>query len=185
MNRSLIIIDNFYPDPNEVRAIALASDFPISGNYPGLRTNPYLNDFIIDSIQFIVHHPIKNWQEDTANGAFQYTTCRDRSWIHSDHNNNWAGVLYLTPNAPPSSGTGFYKHIETGYSYYPEDNLLGCMCDHDSQDYTKWVKLDDVANIYNRLILFSANRFHASQDYFGDNLENGRLFQTFFFTTLQ
>ena len=30
----------------------------------------------------------------------------DRSWIHTDSWNNWAAVLYLTPDAPESSGTG-------------------------------------------------------------------------------
>jgi hypothetical protein len=38
--RSLIIIDDFYPDPDGVRAVALRADFSVKGNYPGLRTRP-------------------------------------------------------------------------------------------------------------------------------------------------
>jgi len=52
-----------------------------------------------------------------------------------------------------------------------------------SQDYTKWELVDQVGNIFNRLVLFNSKQFHASLDYFGTNKENGRLFQVFFFTT--
>jgi hypothetical protein len=183
MRKSLIIVDDFYNDPDEVRAMALKADFSVRGNYPGQRTQPFLNDYIKEKIEAMVQSSVRDWSEDIANGAFQYTTCRDRTWIHADHTNNWGGVIYLTPNAPASSGTGFYKHIETSCCYYPEDETLQRLCDSESQDYTKWLKLDTVANVYNRLILFAANRFHASQDYFGTSLENGRLFQTFFFNT--
>ena len=183
MNLSLVIMDNFYGDPDKIRSAALNAEFNITGNFPGRRTAPYVDDHIINTIQGLIGAPIKDWYEDIANGSFQYTTARDRTWIHADLHNNWAGVLYLTPDAPPSSGTAFYRHIKTGFYYYPEDEGLRDQCDHDSQDYTKWVTLDSVANVYNRLILFSAKRFHASQVYFGDNLLNGRLFQTFFFNT--
>jgi len=55
--------------------------------------------------------------------------------------------------------------------------------DRYSQDLTKWQKVDQVGNVFNRLILFNSNRFHMSMDYFGDSKENGRLFQVFFFST--
>ena len=55
--------------------------------------------------------------------------------------------------------------------------------DRDSQDMTKWHKVDEISNVFNRLILFNANQFHTSLDYFGQNLQDGRLFQTFFFST--
>ena len=52
-----------------------------------------------------------------------------------------------------------------------------------SQDYTKWELVDQVGNIFNRLVLFNSNRFHASMDYFGTCKDDGRLFQVFFFST--
>lgn len=183
MEKSVIIIDNFYDNPDEIRRMALKSDFSITGNYPGQRTEAFLNDYIKETIETAIQSPVMDWTEDIANGAFQYTTCRDRTWIHADHSNNWAGVLYLTPDAPVSSGTGFFKHLKTNLYLYPDDETLQEICDNDSQDYTKWLRLDTVANIYNRLVLFDAKRFHASLDYFGTSLEDGRLFQTFFFNT--
>ena len=54
------------------------------------------------------------WWGDNYTGAYQYTTQHDRSWIHADQTTNWAGVCYLTPNAPHSSGTGLFKHKISG-----------------------------------------------------------------------
>ena len=53
----------------------------------------------------------------------------------------------------------------------------------DSQDMTKWELVDRLANKYNRLVLYRAYHFHMSLDYFGQDLYDGRLFQTFFFNT--
>ena len=118
------------------------------------------------------------------NGAFQFTTSRDRSWIHIDGHNNWAGVLYMTPNAPLSSGTSFYN-FHDGTTCKRDMEILENKEEIDkySQDLTKWKKVDEVGNVFNRLILFNSNRFHMSMDYFGDSKENGRLFQVFFFST--
>ena len=53
----------------------------------------------------------------------------------------------------------------------------------DSQDYTKWEMTDRLANVYNRLVIYRGDYFHASLDYFGRDQYDGRLFQTFFFNT--
>ena len=55
--------------------------------------------------------------------------------------------------------------------------------DDASQDVSKWELVDKVGNVFNRLILFNANHFHCSMDYFGNNSNDGRLFQVFFFST--
>ena len=53
----------------------------------------------------------------------------------------------------------------------------------DSQDMTKWEMTNFIGNVYNRLIIYRGDIFHTSLDYFGRDLEDGRLFQTFFFNT--
>ena len=40
-----------------------------------------------------------------------------------------------------------------------------------------------LANVYNRLVIYRGDFFHQSLDYFGKDLYDGRLFQTFFFNT--
>lgn len=192
----LIIIDNFYNNPYDTRNFILTQEFLVRGNYPGQRTISYANKDLKSIIQKYVEpfggkitdFPIpKEDGSDSAkiyNGSFQYTTSRDRSWVHIDGFNNWAGVLYLTPNAPSSSGTAFYNFYD-GTTCKKDMEILDNKNETDkySQDLTKWKKVDQVGNVFNRLILFNSNRFHMSMDYFGDTKENGRLFQVFFFST--
>lgn len=179
MNLELMIIDNFYTNPDSVRNFALAQPFDVTGNYPGKRTTPYLPQDVKDAIQYWMNPvgEITDWFEGQGyTGAFQIATASDRTWIHADHYNQWAGVCYLTPDAPYTGGTGLYRHKETGEFSRIDDN-------HEGYDYTKWDLFDRIGNKYNRLILYRGDLFHASLDYFGDSLQNGRLFQTFFFNT--
>jgi len=143
----------------------------------------------IESIVLPFYGKVINWSEDSYTGSYQYTTSRDRSWIHADQTTKWAGVCYLTPNAPLSSGTGLFKHIPTGLTMAPKNpdgtyniELLN-QINKDSQDMTKWELVDRVANVYNRLVLYRGDHFHISLDYFGQDINDGRLFQTFFFDT--
>ena len=191
----LIVIDNFYNNALDTRNYILTQEFSVRGNYPGQRTISYANEHLKETIQKYVEpfggkitdFPIPNEDGSNAsiyNGSFQYTTSRDRSWIHIDGHNNWAGVLYLTPDAPLSSGTSFYKFYD-GTTCKRDMELLENKeeIDRFSQDQTKWEKVDQVGNVFNRLILFNSDRFHMSMDYFGDAKENGRLIQVFFFST--
>lgn len=190
----LIVIDNFYSNPHETREFALSNEFKVRGNYPGQRTVSYATPEIKEIIQSyvmpfggkITEFPIPKEHEDSNiyNGSFQYTTSRDRSWVHIDGYNNWAGVVYLTPNAPLSSGTSFYQ-FHDGTACARDMHILESKPETDrfSQDMTKWKTVDTVGNVFNRLILFDSNRFHMSMDYFGNTKENGRLFQVFFFST--
>lgn len=195
-NCGLIIVDNFYNNPIDTRNYILTQNFSVKGNFPGQRTISYANETLKEIIQQYVEpfsgkitvfpcpKPDNSDAGEIYNGSFQYTTSRDRSWIHTDKWNNWGGVLFMTPNAPLTSGTAFYR-FKDGATCEEEGELLKNKEEVDkcSQDLTKWELVDRVGNLFNRLILFNANRYHMSMDYFGDTKENGRLFQVFFFST--
>ncbi len=105
MRVNALIIDDFYSNPEEVREFALEQEFKVRGNYPGMRTEPFANEDIKETIESIIAPfagKITRWHTEYT-GCFQYTTAYDRSWIHADSWNDWAGVLYLTPNAPASA----------------------------------------------------------------------------------
>lgn len=190
MKVQTIIVDDFYKNPDDVRSFALAQEFSVHGNYPGQRTASFLADNVKNSIRDIIR-PFGGevtWWGDDSTGSFQYTVASDRSWIHSDDTTDWAGVLYLTPDAPLSAGTGLFKHKETGLSRWrnsehPEEVTRSAPVNIDSQDMTKWEMVDKLGNVYNRLVLYRGDLFHVSLDYFGQNKEDGRLFQVFFFNT--
>lgn len=180
INPNIIVIDDFYKNPDNVRKFALSHNIENLGNYPGKRTKTYPTYEIKHKLQSIMkpHGEITVFEMEnfrTSNGSFQLTTSKDRSWIHIDHNENlptnWAGVLYLTPDAPLSSGTNIYKFKDL--QKYNENDY--------SQDMTKWYLLDSIGNVYNRLILFNAKQYHMSGDYFGLTQDDARLTQVFFF----
>jgi hypothetical protein len=179
MEATLIIVDNFYANPDGVRSFALSQEFKVRGNFPGCRTDPFFTDDVRSAIEHYMQFAgkITNTYESSGyTGAFQMATAQDRTWVHSDPYNMWAGVCYLTPDAPHTGGTGLFRHRATGQHRRETTDWEG-------YDYTKWDLFDRIGNRYNRLILYRGDLFHASLDYFGDQPDNCRLFQTFFFDT--
>jgi hypothetical protein len=190
MRFNSLTIDNFYSNPMDVREFALKQEFKVRGNYPGQRTESFLSDATKKTLRDILYPfagEITNWGGEYT-GSFQYTTASDRSWIHADSTTDWAAVCYLTPDAPLTAGTGIFRHKETGWSNFNYRNndpeyLRQAPPGHDSQDYTKWEMVDRIGNVFNRLIMYRADNYHVSLDYFGKDMYDGRLFQVFFFNT--
>jgi len=190
MRINSLVIDDFYSNPTEVREFALKQEFKVRGNYPGQRTESFLNDAIKAKIQEILY-PIAGtvtfWGGEYT-GSFQYTVAKDRSWIHSDSTTDWACLVYLTPDAPITAGTGIFKHKETDlmtwdYRNKSPEYLKSAPPGDDFQDMTKWDMVDRFGNLFNRMIMYRADNYHMSLDYFGNSKENGRLFQVFFLNT--
>lgn len=191
MRFNSLTIDNFYANPIDVRKFALKQEFKVRGNYPGQRTESFLTESTKKTLRDILYPfagEITNWGGEYT-GSFQYTTASDRSWIHSDSTTDWAAVCYLTPDAPVTAGTGIFRHKQTGWMNFDykrehdEEYMKQAPLGHDSQDYTKWEMVDRVGNVFNRLILYRADNYHVSLDYFGKDMYDGRLFQVFFFNT--
>jgi hypothetical protein len=181
MRTNVLIVDDFYSNPDSVRNFALQQEFKVQGNFPGLRTATFLTSDVKETVQSVLWNvagEITNWNEsDGLTGSFELATSANRSWIHTDHFNTWAGVLYLTPDAPLSGGTGLFRHRATGATMSHQ------LAEYESQDMTKWDLVDRIANRYNRLAMYRSDLFHTSLDYFGHDLHTGRLFQLFFLTT--
>lgn len=181
MNTEILVINNFYNDVDSVRQFALNQTFTVKGNYPGLRTVPLSSESARNTISNIISYHggvVTDWLNDPSNysGSFQICIETDKTWIHADIHNTWSGVCYLSPNPPLNSGTGFYKHKETEQRYYIDSY-------HNGFAYDEWEQTDYVGNVYNRLVLFRGHIFHKAEKYFGNSVETGRLFQTFFFNT--
>ena len=183
-----LVIDNFYDNPIEVRNFALQQDYFIKQYHPGKRSHSFANIGHKNAFQSILKPfagEIINFSYTGDNGSFQYTTSYDRSWVHIDgKSSNWAAIIYLTPNAPLSSGTGFYKFYDGTMNDKHQDILNNhTMIEDFSQDMTKWELIENTSNVFNRLIIYRANNFHMSMKYFGKDINDGRLFQVFFFST--
>ena len=178
---SFVVIENFYENPNKVRLFALNQKFLDHPKYhKGKRTETtFLFKGLKERFENILGVKIKNWADNNVNGCFQYCIGGDQIVYHHDQQ-QYAGILFLTPDAPPQSGTTFYR------SKYTKNMKTNDM-NHDITfkngylDSTCFEVVDVVGNIYNRLVLFDAHLIHSASTYFGNNLDNGRLFQLFFF----
>ena len=167
-----IIIDNFLPYPHVVREWALQQKYYTCKEtvtntgtpsvWPGVRTNVIvdLDQDYADNVLSQVHNISTTFfgvsRSCGVRSCFQVTTADDGdSWVHKDDIGVVAGLLFLTPNPPPDSGTIIYTPPP-----HKEHDIIG--------------------NSFNRLILYDANSYHKSNKYFGSNLRDGRLTQLFF-----
>ena len=97
-----------------------------------------------------------------------------------DEPKGWAGLIYLTPFPPNNTGTLIVKPLEKTTQLNINIDTSRAI----SLDKTKWETIDTIGNVFNRLVLYRSNKqYHTADHNFGDNLENGRLTQLFFFDT--
>lgn len=180
----LIVIDEFYSNPDSIRSYALSQEFTVTGNYPGKRTSCQLHHSYFSNIkqrfEQILGRTITYWPEG-YNSSFQIATEDLKSWIHRDKT-EWSVIVFLTPDAPAYSGTKFFRHIATDAEFAVNDDHEAVM-NQDTYNNDSWELVDQVGNKYNRCVFFRGKRCHISGDYFGTDLYSGRLFQTFFFNT--
>lgn len=190
-----MIINDFYPDPRKVRKQALSSGlFPYVNEIPGARSKgvPIEESNRLRGIfQDIIGDKITEWHsfgrepgKNVNNTCFQMINHGETNWVHHD-DTSWAGVIYLTPDANPDAGTGLFTHIETGVCQWdPNDPSTELNENEDRFDLSKWRCNLRVENKFNRLILYRGSMYHSSLIAgFGNNYENGRLTQVFFFNT--
>ena len=182
METNIRVIDGFYNNPKEVRKFALEQDFNVTGNYPGWRTNPIIDDGIREHLEEIMGIKIDEtkWNLGEYTGTYQWVSEGIPTWVHADRHNHWSCVVFLHPDPAPNSGTSFYKHIPTGSRMYSDND--GAYVEGDGDRWDRWEKTDTVSNVFNRAVIFKGEMWHAADEYFGSNIMDARLFQTFFFS---
>jgi hypothetical protein len=184
--KALIVVDNFYKNPDTIRAFAYQKEFKHNNtSYKGMRTSEtFLFEGLKEEFESLIQEKITLWEEHQFNGCFQVTSAENQQVYHCDEN-HWAGVIYLTPDPPPESGTCLYRSKATGMKDGVEvkSSLDNSTFSGGFYDSTKFDLVDKVGNLYNRLVLFKSTRIHSAGPYFGTNLGNGRLVHLFFFNT--
>jgi hypothetical protein len=182
----IVVVDDFLANPDEVRATALAQPF-VKMHSAGVRTQatflhlaPYREGFAS-----LLRRDLANWDDNDANGRFQCCFATDAIPYHSD-SQSYAGVLFLTPGAPIEAGLSFFRSRASGLRGRSADReqMLKTFGGDAEFNRQRWDEIDRIANLYNRLVLFDAHLAHGASAYFGDRLENARLFQNFFFNVV-
>ena len=191
-HKDIIVVDNFYADPDAVREYAINNlEFQPSNYHKGQRaTERFILEGTKEKLEEIIGRKIINWNNPAyANGIFQFCTA-DQPIVYHIDTQMLAAMVYLTPDAPVSTGTAMYKSKVTGVTGFPGDSrnsqlyvdtFKGLSKDLNFYDKTQFEMVDTVGNIYNRLVIFNSSNLHAATEYFGDDIQNARFFHMFFF----
>jgi hypothetical protein len=206
-NKSFFVIDDFYPDPDQIRHNVLSGDgfswFPTkvslgypNGNAPWLgkmTKERYLAerkvDFVVSAFTGKNVAPLMN----IDHGCFRLTCESDvpgffNHQIHADSISNekadWAGVLYLTPVSESIEGTIFYKNKKLNKSRFTEKADYTTITETSIDDPAQWQKELVSYFVYNRLIVYRGDLFHSPGPAFGKDDNTGRLVQLFMWKEL-
>lgn len=125
-----------------------------------------------------------NMEGTLSNGCFQYCDENSDMWIHADIRNQYAAVVYLTPDPEEGSGTGFFKYKENNIDRATIDGSF-VFPKSEAENFDNWELVEYAENVYNRCIIFDAKKFHSATKYFGTEPKNSRLIQVFFFDELK
>ena len=184
-NTRVWVVDDFYEDPYAVRNYALMQHYfdkdNNDGGYVGFRTRTqHLFPGLKQKFEGIMNKRITKWEEYGMNGRFQAGYAGTWRVYHCD-DQTYAGMLYLTPDAPVECGTSLLMHKETKIRHSSHPNIMSTFRSESTLDKTPYQEVDVIGNVFNRLMLFDARCIHSATDYFGFNLNNCRLWQIFFF----
>jgi len=196
-DKDVIVVDNFYADPDLIREYAINNlEFLPSEYHKGQRSQSrYIIDGTKEKLEEVLGKEITNWNNGGyANGVFQFCTA-DQPIVYHVDSQMYAAMVYLTPDAPPQTGTAMYRSKVTGISSFPGqesrmgdeyvDTFRGTNKEMNFYDGTQFEKIDDIGNVYNRLVIFNSSQLHAATEYFGDAIDNARFFHMFFFDVKQ
>ena len=195
------VIENFYENPDAIRKFALAQKYTLCHErasleyvYPGIRTKDLydldsnLHAEICKKLISIFHNTEYDHMCWALSTNFQCVSEEyGRGVIHTDHNTIFAGVLYLSPDAPLDSGTSLFKKNkifdEARYQQALDDNdkrFRGGEIAMDTGYHSMFDEVVRVNNVYNTLIIYEGRHFHAANKFFGKTLKDSRLAQVFF-----
>ena len=202
MGNLIRFVDDFYPEPDLMREIALRSEYYVPEHFYGQRSaRGFLPKGTIEKIQTAFgFERIKLINLKHRSGHFYPSLGRGKNrtqfFAHIDGARSaqhplFSMVVYLSPRPPRDSGTGVFRHRKTGLWQEPtaEDaerlgqtqEELETQLEKDANRRSSWEMLDCSENVYNRAVLFPAHWYHSSRRDFGSRLEMGRLYQAFFF----
>ena len=159
MDYRLIVYDDFFMHPNEIRKKALEQTFNQLGNYPGIRTDQCKNILpeMYRELKLSLEPLIP--KNSTITARFQKQGKNDYRKIHQDVDTFLTCIVYLDETPMPNSGTGFYTHKETGWdggTKKPDsiEVLIG----------SDFKRTSVIENKINRMIMYNGNLVHRAEE---------------------
>lgn len=193
MKKTLIIADDFAPEPMLLRERVLASAFgdqvgPDGETYTGISVHQ--EPGLIDLITRLLERPIKPkmafWR---MNMAYETPHC----FCHADTIcAEWASILYLNLPEQCHGGTAFWRHNILRIDAMPtaeearqwgEPSEVAKRIGYDWQNPSLWEQVGFVGMKFNRFVTYPTKLFHSRwpQTGFGTSKETGRLIHVSFY----
>lgn len=210
MQKRLIIVDDFYTDPDAVRAHALNTAYKAEEGhtYPGENSiEPLMLPGMGETFKKILGEHIEpsrvglfgHFRVSQGSDSFEQDIHVDPPVLPDEF--VWAGVLYLNTNEQcmkedgmTRDGTLLWRHKARNLEHTPlspeEGIALGFkdyeevrkkMIYEDGHDRGKWELMHRIPMKYNRIVFFRPWFWHSHGENFGTTRENSRLVQIFFF----
>lgn len=204
-----VCVDNFFDDPDFIREFALSLPMQPdpNGAWPGSRTD-FLHNIDREFWQSLMLKALSSYYDlkysnivwDDSKVSFQLIPPWDGNkndptnvgWIHKDLGDDLAGLIYLTPDADPDSGTSLFnlkpewEHIHLDYNRQPAKHMWQLGDKISREEYikeleehnNKFYEKTRFQNIYNRLIMYDSSEYHRANNFYTGN--NDRLTCVFF-----
>lgn len=188
--KSFLVLDEFLENPNQLRQSALDSGF---GSWRPRKGE--VGSSIYDGMNFWGDHAMALRALSAAHGRaifpnsmfFRVTnTDTEAAYVHSDREmGDFTCILYLSQHDADESGTGFYRHRESGMTRMPSfeemrkrpewfENFKAEMVAGNPE---AWQLTRFVQGYFNRALIFEAPLFHSRLPKFGygSNAIDGRM----------
>lgn len=205
----ILILDDFYEDPYSIRRAALAASYDDGDNIGTGHRTEYISEFDREIFDFSCKKVAAYVTDDelatynwVSKSHYQYTPKSfdveiGSGFIHVDTKLNieFVSIVYLSPDAPPYSGTAFYtvrdeektevfraehseelKILRERFNKCPTDSenrnaYIALVSEHDAL----FERMAVVDNKFNRCLIYDAEHYHDACGYFGTTLEDSRL----------
>ncbi len=201
MLQTMIVIDDFYAEPEKVREAALGMTYPEPEGevyYPGRNSREFMLPPDSDEMfSFILREKVTGVKQRN-HGHFRISLAgaHRAAEIHIDPGMTWAGLVYLTLDRDCRGGTEMFRHKRYGTDRAPTTDeeakrtygmdtckeVVRKLIYDDGHHLDRWDHLTTLPMKFNRCVLFRPWMWHTSGVDFGDTIENGRLVQLLFFT---
>lgn len=201
----VVVVDNFYENPDIVRDFALSLPYTKSKwvcNYsPGERIRLGLDIRVIRNITYHLLN-LKQWEIKPTSMQVIFNKMRGDEKLEAVQTNphidgvdmlNSAMILYLNKPEECVGGTSFYRHkrtrldmcrtkeqFESTFDNFPKLTRTDYK-DFITESNDEWELIDMIEMKYNRMIVYPPNVFHSGYLTRNDFLEYDRLTQLGFF----
>ena len=187
MTYPITIVDDFFEDPDAIVEMANELKYytPNTGNWPGTRTKnlhieePRFFRYFGSKLHLLFYESVPDYWNLQCHFQLIHPFCKDkydnknRGWIHQDIDTWFGGIVYLSKNPCPNSGTSVFtpKH---GFSHQTSEEIqqkeklykegvvdideYNEAWDSMREQYTETVTVE---NVYNRFVLFSGKTHHG------------------------